>query len=338
MGALRRLTPRARMITIALVVVGLAGSAAAQRGRRGGGFNVRLPENPPYDGAFRFCRIMFRQNPNGDGGGWSVDYPRADINLTYRLSELTATTVSKDAKGTYKHVVLRLTDDELYKCPFIMMTEVGAAYLNTEEAARLRDYLLKGGFLWADDFWGEYAWTVWQSQIAKALPEYQIVDIPLAHSLFHMLYQVDSVPQIPSINAWFSLGGGTSERGADSAVPHARGSSTSTATSWCSSRTTPTSATPSSGKATAAPTSSDSPAWATRSASTRSSTRCPTNHLVIWSFGYLVNWTVNNQVNNQITRQRDDQMSTGSSGSRTSVSTPTEDRPRDRLWGSAPSG
>jgi hypothetical protein len=210
------------MITIMLVVVGLAGSAAAQRGFRGGSFNVRLPSNPPYDGAFMFCRIAFQQNPNGDGGGWSVDYPRADINLTYRLSELTATSVSRDGHGGFNHAVLRLTDDVLYKCPFIMMTEVGAAYFNAEEAARLRDYLLKGGFLWADDFWGEYAWSVWQGQIAKALPEYQIVDIPLAHSLFHMLYQVDSVPQIPSINRWFSLGGGTSERGNDSAVPHAR--------------------------------------------------------------------------------------------------------------------
>jgi hypothetical protein len=207
-----------------VIVIGVAATAAAQRRRGGfgGGFYNRPPENQPYDGAFRFCRIMFRQNPNGDGGGWSVDYPRADINLTYRLSELTATIVSKDAKGTYKNVVFQLTDDELYKCPFIMMTEVGALYMDDTEAARLRDYLLKGGFLWADDFWGEYAWQVWQSQISKALPEYQSVDIPLAHSLFHMLYDVKAIPQIPSINFWQG-GRGTSERGAESATPHARG-------------------------------------------------------------------------------------------------------------------
>ncbi len=206
-----------------LIVIGVAATAAAQRRRGGfGGFYQRPPQNEPYDGAFRFCRIMFRQNPNGDGAGWSVDYPRADINLTYRLSELTATIVSKDAKGTYKNVVFQLTDDELFKCPFIMMTEVGALYMDDTEAARLRDYLLKGGFLWADDFWGEYAWQVWQSQISKALPEYQAVDIPLAHSLFHTLYNVTKVPQIPSINFW-QAGRGTSERGAESATPHARG-------------------------------------------------------------------------------------------------------------------
>jgi len=210
---------------VLLVIIGVAATAAAQRRRGGfgGGFYNRAPTNPPYDGMFQFCRIMFRQNPNGDGGGWSVDYPRADINFPYRLSELTATRVSKDANGNPNHAVFLLTVDELYKCPFIMMTEVGALYMDDTEAARLRDYLLKGGFLWADDFWGEYAWTVWQSQIAKALPEYQSVDIPLAHQFFRMLYVVNRVPQIPSINSWFGRGGSTSERGAESATPHARG-------------------------------------------------------------------------------------------------------------------
>lgn len=144
-----------RTALVLLVVVGAAVTAAAQRRRGGFGGSVVRAENPAYDGAFRFCRIMFRQNPNGDGNGWSVDYPRADINLTYRLSELTSTIVSKDATGKYKNVVLQLSDDELYKCPFIMMTEPGALYLDDNEAARLRVYLLKGGFLWADDFWGD---------------------------------------------------------------------------------------------------------------------------------------------------------------------------------------
>ena len=86
------------MAAALLIAVGLAGTAAAQRFRGGGqqrGIRF-LPANPPYDGAFMFCRIQFRQNPQGDGDGWSVDYPRADINFTYRLSELTTTSVSKD--------------------------------------------------------------------------------------------------------------------------------------------------------------------------------------------------------------------------------------------------
>ena len=73
-----------------------------------------------------------------------------------------------------------------------MMTEPGGAYFDAEEAAALRDYLLKGGFLWADDFWGERAWDVWAGEIAKALPSgpYPIVDLPLDHELFHSLYDV----------------------------------------------------------------------------------------------------------------------------------------------------
>src|SRR5437867_3187108 len=169
------------IMALLVVAIGLAASAAAQRGRvRGGGGYMRLPQNPSYDGAFMFCRIMFQQNPYGDGGGWSVDYPRADINLSYRLSELTKTPVSRDATRDYNHVLLRLTDDDLlYRCPFIMMTEVGAAYFSPDEATHLRDYLLRGGFLWADDFWGERAWYIWANEIGKALPpaQYPIVDL-----------------------------------------------------------------------------------------------------------------------------------------------------------------
>src|SRR5262245_21854533 len=206
-------------LLLVVIALSVATAAAAQRRR----FSQQVLANAPYDGAFRFCRIMFRQNPYGDDDGWSVDYPRADLNLPYRLSALTSTTVSKDADGNPNHTVLRLTDDEIYKCPFVMMTEPGGAFFDEAEAAVLRDYLLKGGFLWADDFCGERAWLAWEGEIRKALPasDYPIVDLPLAHPIFHLLYQVDAVPQIPSINFWFRTRQ-TSERGADSAVPPAR--------------------------------------------------------------------------------------------------------------------
>jgi hypothetical protein len=222
---MRAIGRRINLLVVLAIVVSLAATAAAQRGRGfGGGRVTRLDPNAPYDGAFRFCRIMFRQNPNGDGDGWSVDYPRADINLSYRLSELTSTSVSRDAHGNYNHAVFQLNDPELFKCPFIMLTEPGGSFFDEEEAAHLREYLLRGGFLWADDFWGERAWANWVQQIGKALPtsEYPLVDIPLAHPFFHLLYQVNEVPQIPSINFW-SRGGQTSERGVESREPHARG-------------------------------------------------------------------------------------------------------------------
>ncbi len=195
-----------RLGTVPLVLLGcllIASVSAAQFGfGRGRQMDRYVPEGS-YTGSFLFCRISFRNNPYGDGAGWDVDYERADLNLSFRLSELTKTP---------------------YKCPFIMMTEPGGSYFDPAEAAALRDYLLRGGFLWADDFWGTRAWINWAGEIAKALPpsQYPIVEVPLDHELFHMLYDVREFPQIPSIGFWLGTGGATSERGLDSAVPHAR--------------------------------------------------------------------------------------------------------------------
>ena len=192
--------------------------------RRPQRFSVRTAASHTFDGSFNFCRIMFSVSGDGDGGRWSVDYPRADVNLSIRLAELTKAPVSVDEAGEPNHLVLRLTDDELFQCPFVMMTEVGATYFSDEEAARLRTYLLKGGFLWADDFWGTYAWEVWVRELSKVLPpaQYRIVDLPEDHPLLRVHYPVPGVPQIPSINHW-AWSGGTSERGLDSAEPHIRG-------------------------------------------------------------------------------------------------------------------
>jgi hypothetical protein len=223
--------PRVGRVLAALLIAAVlaaASTAYAQR-RRGGGFGgfgapMRMANAESFDGGFNFCRIIFSMSQDGDGGNWSVDYPRADVNLSIRLSELTRTRISRvAATGEPNHVLLRLTDDLLFQCPFIMMTEVGSAYFSPEEAERLREYLLKGGFLWADDFWGEYAWQIWQREIGKVLPpsDYTIVDLPLTHPLFHTQFEVKRVIQIPSIGAWRGSGGGTSER-FDSTIPHGR--------------------------------------------------------------------------------------------------------------------
>jgi hypothetical protein len=217
---------RKAALAVALVVL-VAGLASAQRGgRRGSSFFQRsLATLDDFDGTFQFCRVVFRQASNGDGGNWSVDYPRADQNLSVRLSELTKTPVGLDANGVPRHLLVTLQDPSaLSHCAFIMMTEVGALYLDDQEAANLRAYLMKGGFLWADDFWGERAWDIFESQIRRALPSgaYPIIDLPIEHPIFHSQMVVSRVPQIPSINFWGGPGGPTSERGSESAVPHAR--------------------------------------------------------------------------------------------------------------------
>lgn len=213
-----------RRVLVAIVVACVVASAAEAQ-RRGRFFGtIRTPTPQSFDGRFNFCRVMFSYSSMGWGGGWSVDYPRADINLSIRLSELTKTQISLDPSGEPNHLVLRLSDPQLFQCPFIMMTEVGSVYFSPEEAERLRDYLLKGGFLWADDFWGSYAWENWEAEFSKVLPpnQYPTRDLPLDHPLFRTQFVMNRIPQIPSINFWYG-NGSTSERGSDSAVPHARG-------------------------------------------------------------------------------------------------------------------
>jgi hypothetical protein len=218
---------------IILLLAGLAALALAVRvdaqfRQRGRNFNNigtgSLATDRDFDGSFHFCRVWFRSDFRGDSGGnWSVDYPRADINLSVRLGELTRTNISM-TNGEPNPLLIRLTDDVLFRCPFVMMTEVGSAYFDEKEAARLREYLLKGGFLWADDFWGSYAWDWWVAQFSRVLPpaEYPIIDLPSNHPLFTAQFAIKKVPQIASINYWAQSGGDTSERGADSAEAHAR--------------------------------------------------------------------------------------------------------------------
>jgi len=216
---------------VALAVLGLALVGASvvppatvlEQRRRGGGFrNLPMSSDWIYDGAFMYCRGAYQTNPYGDGGGWLTDYPNADVNLPWRTAQLTTIQISRDSRGEPNHVYVKLDDPNLFKCPMVIMTEVGSAYFSEADAAHLREFLEKGGFLWVDDFWGEYAWDVWEHEISKVLPGRPIRDLPLDHPIFHIVYKVPKIPQIPSINHYLSTGG-TSERGEDSAVPHIRG-------------------------------------------------------------------------------------------------------------------
>ena len=223
---------RRHLAAAVLVLIAAAGTLSAfssvpqrgGRGRGGGGGFGRVPINNEwmYDGAFIFCRMAFRESPYGAGSSWYVDYPRADMNLPFRMSQLTTLSVSRDSRGEPNHVIVTPSDPHLFECPFVMMTEVGSLYLTTEEAANIRQYLDKGGFIWADDFWGEYAWQVFENEIRKVYPAAVIKDVPFTHPIFHTVYNVNHVEQIPSMNHWLGSGYQTSERGADSAIPHAR--------------------------------------------------------------------------------------------------------------------
>jgi Domain of unknown function (DUF4159) len=168
---------------------------------------------------------MYRTAFNGFGGSWTTDYPNADINFSIRFSELTRTKVSKTPGGEPRHLLVRLTGDELFQCPFVIMSAPGAAQFDPQEAVKLREYLLKGGMLWTDDSWGSFQWAQWISQLSRVFPpnEYPVVDIPLSHTLFRGQYEIAEIPQIPNIGFFIRTGGRTSEQGADSATPMVKG-------------------------------------------------------------------------------------------------------------------
>jgi hypothetical protein len=209
-----------------LVVVLLAASAEGQWRFREGRFPARFAPQAMPDGDFTFCRVMYeRVRTEPMGMGWVTDYPYAEINMMTRLSELTKTRVSRDAGGQPNHWVVRLTDDALFNCPFVMASDVGTIGLTPEEGGQLREYLLKGGFLWVDDFWGTAAWAHWETEISRVLPpsHYPIRDVLPGDPILSNQFNVAHVPQITNIQFWRSVGGTlTSERGADSEEAHFR--------------------------------------------------------------------------------------------------------------------
>jgi hypothetical protein len=187
-----------RGFVAAALVLCLTSAAAAQFG---GGFGRFGPRGYPmkyanaesFGHGFNFCRAAYTSGRREAGGqGWSTDYPDAELNFSIRLSELTKTRVSKDSNGRPEHVVVRLTEDFLYQCPYLHM---------------------------------EDAMQNWQSQLARVLPpsEYPVQDIPLDHPIFKSMFDVKTLPQIPSIQFWRTSGGSTSERGSDSATPTVQG-------------------------------------------------------------------------------------------------------------------
>ena len=220
-----------RTIRIAVIMLlGVASVAAAQFGGRFQGWGPRgypakFARAENFGRGFNFCRGVYTSGRREAGGqGWSTDYPDAELNFSIRLGELTKTRVARNNAGEADHVVVRLTDDLVYQCPYLHMEDVGTASFTEGEVLALRAFLLKGGFVWVDDFWGTYAWNNWVSQLARVLPptDYPIVDIPADHAVLKTMFDVKEIPQIPSIQFWRTSGGGISERGRDSAVPTMR--------------------------------------------------------------------------------------------------------------------
>jgi len=136
---------------------------------------------------FTFVRINYSSHGSRRGWGgrrWTTDYPDADLNLSYRLQQMTSMKVDPNGR------TLTISDPELFRFPFIYIVEPGDLIFEENEVAILRRYLLNGGFLMVDDFWGEDEWDNLAEQIKRVFPDREIVDIPRSHPLFHRPFPI----------------------------------------------------------------------------------------------------------------------------------------------------
>jgi hypothetical protein len=214
---------------IALACLLAAAAVFAQRRFGGGGYggygrgwggdyeNARTPREIPQHGdtengrpyetprwtnapgfekdVFTFVRIKRDRGGYSGGGGWWTDAPDSDLNLAFRLQQITSIKVNPDG------LFLRLTDKELVEYPFIYMVEPGSLELDGEEATALRQYLLNGGFLWLDDFWGDAEWNQMALVMKRVFPDREFVDLPLDHPLYHCVFDIKSKAMCPNVNS-----------------------------------------------------------------------------------------------------------------------------------------
>lgn len=169
------------------------------------------------DDTFTFVRVRYH-----DWGGrsqWATDYPDSDLNFSYRLQELTSIKVNPNP------IVLDFTDPKLFDYPFIYMIEPGRLTFLDDEMKALRRYLLNGGFMMVDDFWGDAEWENFAFEMKRLFPNREIVDLPLEHPVFHTVYDLKEKPQVPSIGQAHQgrAFGVTWERGEEGREVHYRG-------------------------------------------------------------------------------------------------------------------
>jgi hypothetical protein len=150
---------------------------------------------------FSFARLKFGADMRyGLGGGrlWDDDTPEADLTLGYRLYQ---TTALKVRPGLH---FIDITTNDLPNYPFVYLAAAGRLELNDDETVALRHYLNSGGFLMVDDFWGDEQWHHFYDEIKRVFPDREPVELPLTHPIFHSVFDLKKLPQVPSVGAFLS--------------------------------------------------------------------------------------------------------------------------------------
>jgi Domain of unknown function (DUF4159) len=150
---------------------------------------------PTQAGEFHFARMIYTDmagRHRWGGGWWQQDWPRAEMHLLQSVPRLTRVNIGDP-------VSVSLTDDALFDLPWLYATQVGYWDLSDAECARLREYLLRGGFLMADDAWGEDERAVFDETMARVFPDRPIVPIGKTDSVLHVVFSIDQFTQIPGL-------------------------------------------------------------------------------------------------------------------------------------------
>jgi hypothetical protein len=170
--------------------------------------DIPLPADYQSPTDFVFARLMYPQNPVGRGGGfgfrrggnrdwrqggtsWTQDYPRADRHFATALRRLTRLDVR-----SVEQPVNPDDGDDIYNWPWLAAGEMGDWLLTQAQAAKLRDYLLRGGFLYLDDFWGPEEWDRFEVSMKDVFPDRSIIEIENADAIFHSVFNLDDRYQI----------------------------------------------------------------------------------------------------------------------------------------------
>lgn len=178
--------------------------------------------DPSY--AFYFTRGAYSGRSGGFGRygygrqRWATDYPEAEYYFTAlvdRLIDVDVYTASGGRNPMY------LDDPNLRRFPFVYIVEPGYMNLSDSEVRGLRSYLEAGGFLMMDDFWGVRQTANVEYQLARVLPGRPIVELPLEHALFHSVYDIEEIRQVPNVSN--GRAGGRTDEGDNSEVPFVRG-------------------------------------------------------------------------------------------------------------------
>ena len=182
----------------------------------------QMEQTGPSFGEYTFVRTIYDSPSRGygrrgyyGGGTWTTDFPEADNNFIVGLREWAGTNL----KIAPRPEQIEIMDERIFDYPLIYFVEPGFLELSDEQAARLREYVARGGFLFFDDFWGEYEWNNLETQLHKVWPDYKAKDLPLSHPIFHSYLDVEEVVQVP--NVYNAMRGETSEKGG--IVPHYMG-------------------------------------------------------------------------------------------------------------------